>query len=539
MSSTTAPVAVDGPPLGTGERVRAVPWARVLLLVGVLAVAGLALWARLAAVGRGSGAGVMTQGYDDGVYFSAAEALAFGRMPYRDFVLVHPPGIVVAALPFGWVARLTDDPTGMAAARVAWAFVGAANAALVTVTARRSGLVAAVTAGALYAVWPPVVRYETSTYLEALGTLAVLGCLALLPARSVRTRPRLQVVAGLALGLAPAVKIWGVVPAVVVLGWVLLTLGARPFVRVLAGAAASATLVCLPFFVQAPGAMWRMVVTDQLGRGSTSEGTVERLQRIAALDVIGGVPDQTLRTVTSGGVVALCVVLVAAVLACTRREDLLGVALTAACLLVLVLSPSFFDHYTPLVAPYAALVLAAALGALTRWRPAVPTVVAAGAVATCWMWTASSTLTTGRPFPAAELRPALAGARCVTADSPKALVALDVLGRDLRNGCRVAIDVSGATYDAAALPLLPDGTAVARSQNPRWQSYLMDYLGTGDATLLVRGTADDLSPASRELFRSWPTLVSRGGYRVRAPRAASSADPAAERSRRTSASISS
>ncbi|WP_143448508.1 glycosyltransferase 87 family protein [Kineosporia sp. A_224] len=538
MSSTTAPVAVDGPPPGTRTQVRSVPWPRVLLLVGVLTVAGLALWARLAAVGRGAGTAGM-QGYDDGVYFSAAEALAFGRMPYRDFVLLHPPGIVVAALPFGWLARLTDDPTGMAAARVAWAFVGAANAALVTVTARRFGVVAAVTAGALYAVWPPVVRYETSTYLEALGTLAVLGCLALLTARSVATRPRLQVAAGLALGLAPAVKIWGVVPVVVVLGWVLLTLGARPLGRVVAGAAASATLVCLPFFVQAPGAMWRMVVTDQLGRGSTPEGTVERLQRLAALGTIGGVPDGTLRGATSGGVVALCVAVVAAVLACTWREGALAVALTAACVLVVVLSPSFFDHYTSLVVPYAALVLAAAVGALTRWRPAVPTVVAAGAVATCWMWTASSTLVTDRPFPAAELRPALAGARCVTADSPMALVALDVLGRDLRNGCRVAIDVSGATYDSAALPLRPDGRAVVRSQNPHWQRYLMDYLGTGDATLLVRGTADNLSPASRQLFRSWPTVVSRGGYRVRAPRPAPSAGSAEARSRRTSASISS
>jgi hypothetical protein len=516
-----------------------VPWLRVLLLVGVLAVAGLALWARLAAVARAGGPAAMSQGYDDGVYFSAAEALAFGRMPYRDFVLLHPPGIVVAALPFGWVARLTDDPTGMAAARVAWACVGAANAALVTVTARRAGIVAAVTAGALYAVWPPAVRYETSTYLEPLGSLVVLACLALLSVRSVRTRPRLQVVAGLALGLAPVVKIWGVVPLVVVLGWVLVTLGARPASRVLAGAAASATVVCLPFFVSAPGAMWRMVVTDQLGRGSTSEGAVERLQRVAALGTIAGVPDWTLRGATSGGIAALCVAVVAAVLACTWRDGVLYVALTASCLLVVVLSPSFFDHYTPLVAPWAALVLAAALGRLTRWRPAVPTVMAVGAVAACWMWTASSTLETNRTFPVAELRPAVAGARCVTADSPKALVALDVLGRDLRNGCTVAIDVSGATYDTAALPLRPDGRAVVRSLNPRWQSYLMGYLGTGDATLLVRGSADDLSVASRQLYRSWPTLVARGGYRIRAPRAVPSSDAVESLSRRTRASISS
>lgn len=519
-------------------RARTVTLPRVVLLVGVVAVFALALWARLAAVARTGGLMTMGRAYDDGVYFAAAEALAFGRMPYRDFVLLHPPGVVVAALPFGWLARLTTDTTGMAAARIAWTVVGAANAALVSVTARRYGPVAALAAGAFYAVWPPVVRFETSVFLEALGTLAVLSCLALLSVRSVGVRPRVQVAAGLALGFAPSVKIWGVVPVAVVLGWVLLTFGLPVLGRVTAGAVVGAAAVCLPFFAAAPRAMWRMVVTDQLGRGSVSQGALDRLRGTAGLGTGGAAPAGTLRVGAAAGVVVLCLLAVAIVLACTSTEGALYVALTVAALAVLLLSPSFFAHYATFPAPFAALALAAALGRTARWRPVQPTLVALAAVATAGLWTVGTSVPDIAPFPAAALRPAVAGARCVTADSPAALVALDVLGPGLRRGCAVAIDVSGTTYDTAALPLQPDGTAVRRSRNPLWQAYLMRYLRTGDATILVRGRADGLSAANGRTYRSWPTLVARGGYRIRASGRVPP-DAGVLLSRRTSASISS
>ena len=70
------------------------PWWLVSLLV-----AGVALAVRLAMVLRGAGLGGMF-GYDDGVYFSAAGSVSWGRLLYRDFVLLHPPGIVWALLPF-------------------------------------------------------------------------------------------------------------------------------------------------------------------------------------------------------------------------------------------------------------------------------------------------------------------------------------------------------------------------------------------------------------------------------------------------------
>ena len=56
-----------------------------------VALAVLAFLARLLPVMRGgglSGLGV----YDDGVYYSGAAAMVAGRVPYADFVLLHPRG---------------------------------------------------------------------------------------------------------------------------------------------------------------------------------------------------------------------------------------------------------------------------------------------------------------------------------------------------------------------------------------------------------------------------------------------------------------
>ena len=105
-----------------------------VLPVGVIAV--IALLARLVPVLRGGGlTGV--QAYDDGVYYSASDALLSGRMPYRDYLLLHPPGITVFLAPFAALGRVFGDPVGLAAGRVAFMLVGTACAVLAWAVARR------------------------------------------------------------------------------------------------------------------------------------------------------------------------------------------------------------------------------------------------------------------------------------------------------------------------------------------------------------------------------------------------------------------
>jgi alpha-1,2-mannosyltransferase len=103
-------------------------------------VAALAFALRLSAVLHGGGPKGFFGRYDDGVYYSGAVALLSGRMPYRDFVLLHPPGVLLASAPFAEIGRLTHDSTGLASARVAWMGIGALIAVLIMVVTRRFGL---------------------------------------------------------------------------------------------------------------------------------------------------------------------------------------------------------------------------------------------------------------------------------------------------------------------------------------------------------------------------------------------------------------
>src|SRR4051794_25123499 len=83
-----------------------------------------ALAARLAVVLVSPGRPCGTFGYDSSVYFTASTALIHGRLPYRDFVFLHPPGVVLALTPFAWLGRLTTDHTGFVAAVLAFALLG-------------------------------------------------------------------------------------------------------------------------------------------------------------------------------------------------------------------------------------------------------------------------------------------------------------------------------------------------------------------------------------------------------------------------------
>jgi alpha-1,2-mannosyltransferase len=86
------------------------PGVALALLIGAVAYV-----ARLVRVARGAGLCGMNS-YDGAVYYAAAAGLAHGLLPYRDFLLLHPPGIVVALVPFAALGRVIGDPYGMEAA---------------------------------------------------------------------------------------------------------------------------------------------------------------------------------------------------------------------------------------------------------------------------------------------------------------------------------------------------------------------------------------------------------------------------------------
>ena len=82
------------------------PW---LLVVGLTVVFCLAFAARLIPLLRGGGLHAMGN-YDDGVHYASAMGLVHGLLPYRDFLLLHPPGVPLLLTPFAGLAEVLGEP---------------------------------------------------------------------------------------------------------------------------------------------------------------------------------------------------------------------------------------------------------------------------------------------------------------------------------------------------------------------------------------------------------------------------------------------
>jgi len=479
----------------------------------MVAVAGVAFAARIWVLFRSDGFHALA-GYDQGVYYAAADAFVHGRQPYDGFLLLHPPGIMLFLSPFAAFGSVTSDATGMAVARFAVILLGTLNAVLVTRIARRFGLVAAIAGGFFYALWAPVVLLENQTRLEPLGnTCLLLALVALLRRRAERISARAEVLAGAALGAAAGVKIWGVLPLLVVLGWQLFSRGRRSVFRVTAGAVAAVTAICLPFFLMAPDAMFRMLVTDQLGRPPKRTTLGSRLYSLSAVG-------RWMTPSTLSGVLAAAIgvlALSAVILAWRERSARVVVVLLFAQTALLLLAPSYFANYAAFLAPAAALTLAIASEPLAVWlaqRGQVVRIAGVGVLSTAvvavGILLVPIRVEGAATFPGRQLGAAAGQQRCVLSDTPIALIEMNVLSRDLENGCKVHVDVTGYTYEGG-LGLGPNGTKLNRRKNAAWQQHVLAYLTSGNAVLIARkGTG--LSRASMRVIQRWPVLARIDGY---------------------------
>jgi alpha-1,2-mannosyltransferase len=506
----TAPAA---PPSGAARGLhgaRLPRWTATALIAAAAAV--LAFWIRYRLLTNAGGLGGWSK-YDDGVYYAAADALVHGRLPYRDFLLLQPPGITIVLAPFAWLGSITSDPHGVVVARVAFLTLGAVNTVLVVMIARRFGTAAAVVAGVGYAVFFPAAYAERTMLLEPVGTFGMLLALLLTEGRTARSRLAL-VVAGAGLGLAVATKIWYVVPAVLIAVLLL----DRRIVPLLGGFLGALAVTVLPFFAAAPSALLREVVVDQLGRGRVEAWpAVRRLADMLAVRTVGRPTPHQAQIILLELAGLLTVVIALTVLALTLRSARRYVALTAAAVVVLLASPAYFTHYGALLAPLLAITVGAGLARLLvlarrRWLQAVVVTLALVGVLVVNRHVFSAR--TSDPFPAAALRPAAAStAGCVTSDDPLVLAELNVLSRDLDRGCAVWIDVIGYSYDRDTTIIR--GHAVSRPLNPRWQQDLTRYLLSGNA-VIVHHSGMGLVEATHAAIERGPVLARAGQWVLRA-----------------------
>ena len=441
-------------------------------------------------------------GFDDTVYFSAATAIVEGRLPYRDFNSLHPPGIFYLLSPFAALGAVTGESTAFAIVRVAFMVLGAVNTILVALVARRAGTPSAICAAVLYALWVVPAQFERTTYLVApQGTLLLIALLVLTGRERGELSARRVAVAGVAIGLAGAIQVWTVVPAAVVFGWLLLTFRTEPkrMVRLagayVAGGVATVLVLLLPFLVTTGPRMIQMFVFTQLGRtGEFHTGRAERLR------LLGGLPDNSrLANLIPDAAVILVFLALAALVAAVawkRREIRLWVAILAAQTAFLMITPVFYPHYGGWIAPQAALAIGASLATVIDWvagrfgpngRRVAIAIVAIGFAGLAVLTLRPD----GEPVPLSATVPDLSGARCVTADAPIALIRTETLRRSLENGCRLLLNPNSLSHVFNAER---KGRKLPRRALPEYQQAMADYYSSGDAVLILRPNKAALSP---------------------------------------------
>ncbi len=79
-----------------------------------------------------------TAAYDEGVYLAAAGLLSEGRLPYRDFAFLHPPGLLLLLWPLTALAPdVLDWGQVLVVARWLGVAVGVVNVLLLARIVRR------------------------------------------------------------------------------------------------------------------------------------------------------------------------------------------------------------------------------------------------------------------------------------------------------------------------------------------------------------------------------------------------------------------
>lgn len=344
----------------TGTSPTSARWAlRLVVAVAVLGwlvrLAPLVLHGRLAA----------PVDYDEGVYFSAAALLGRGHALYGSFVVVHPPGLFYLLAPFTFLGR---PSTALFVTQAAMTLVGAVNIYLVGRIALRVASPAAAIAGALvYAFFPEAVRAEHGVFLEPVLNLLCLSAVLLrLPGDQngrAETADRRAWAAGLLLGAATAVKLWGAFALMACL--VAPGRGQRRDAwRLIGGAGIAFGALVAPVALAHPGQFFEQVVRFQLRRPPEPLPFVDRIRLILFNPTAPGAGLLDHRSLIGAAIVATAVV----VLLVGGRSILLRFALPWYLLIVaaFLVSASYFAQYNAHLAPALALLGAGATDELLR-----------------------------------------------------------------------------------------------------------------------------------------------------------------------------
>ena len=401
--------------------------------------------------------------YDDGADFGSAIRLVHGALPYRDFVMVQPPGITLLMFPVALATKAMGTDAGMAAARVITALASAAAVPVAGLLTRHRGLFATLVTCGVLAIFPDSILAARTVLLEPwLVLFCLLGALALFDGDQVAGSTRRLVLGGVLFGFAGAVKVWAILPVVVIL--VLTARRPRQAAVYAAGVTLGFCVPVLPFALTAPMTFYRGVIVAQLVRSDTARMPQGyRLQQMLGL---ANFPQPATPWLVIIGIVVVLVIAAVTVLgsrlartpppALDRFATGSG-ALVAAAFLWPV---DFYYHYAAFLAPFLALTMAlpaarllAALPAggtraRLRWplRSAMTTAAATLVVLTVFQVNFESREHTSVPVSEMAIaRRLIPPGACVATDQASTTIAIDRFVSAVP-GCSLMIDGLGTDY---------------------------------------------------------------------------------------------
>ena len=348
------------PPAQSSEPAR---WARPSPVTAAIVVTtALAVALRLYQLSRPDYLIGVTE-YDDGTDFGSAILLTHGYLPYRDFIMVQPPGITLLMAPVALLTKGIGSAWAMGVGRILTALAGAAAVAMGGLLIRHRGLLAVILTCGILAVYPASVQAAHTVLLEPwLVLFCLAGMLAVFDGDRLASTRRL-VWGGVAFGFAGAIKVWAILPVLVILVLILAARQPRRALAYAAGVLAGFAVPVVPFAALAPGTFYRSVVLAQLVRvDSVRIPLGYRLHEMTGLTDFTGLTSTLVLSLISLLIVALVVgCSVAASRLTGERPPLLERFALASGVLTIIafLWPAdFYYHYAGFLAPFLALAIA-------------------------------------------------------------------------------------------------------------------------------------------------------------------------------------
>jgi hypothetical protein len=418
--------------------------------------------------------------YDDGPYFGSAVRLIHGALPYRDYAFVQPPGITELMSPAALESYLGGTAWALVIARFLCVFAGTAAVVLAGFLVRHRGALAVMLTGGIIAIYPAAAASARTVLLEPwLVLFCLAGAVAVFDGDRLTSRTRRLLWGGVAFGFGGAIKVWAIVPVLVIVVLclsrprALLVPPARsapaparrppplrlPHLRraaVFAGGVAAGFLIpVLPFVIASPGRFYDDVVVAQLARIGTRTAAWKRFNSMLGTPKVLSPTTVVVLAIT---VVAIVIVAQIAASLVTRRPPapLDWFALVSAALIVamFVWPPYYAAHYTAFLGPFLALSLALPVARLaegltgrrttaTPWQARAGLIVLGLAVLVGAGAQAAPPTSQTRRFdvPTVTLRQVPKGS-CVLTDSAVYLLVADRFTSDVP-GCSQMVDSLG------------------------------------------------------------------------------------------------